>query len=254
MGNAQPAGKVTSNQPNFLVLGDETPAVPNHHKPYQLRLYQTYFTADIAGRPGSSANEKFSALAGYIGVFSIGGGANSKRMSMGMTSPVLTAYPMSDAMRRAEAPDLAGTVFMSSAGGEIMSFILPFRFSRIEDVPQPNDRRITIHAVPNQVIAAVRFSGIYTTAMGKQHLHELGRHLLADGLISETDELQWRAAQYDSPFVPAGKRRNEGNTLPFRTNDSYSDPFPCVSMCWTSSSISIETHTSSLCSSLFITA
>lgn len=217
MGNAQPAGKVTSNSPNFLILGDEAPSASNPQAPrksYQIRLYQSYFTADIAGRPGSSSNEKFTALAGYIGVFSMAGGANSKRMSIAMTSPVLTLYPMSEALKRAEAPGLAGTVFMSSAGGEIMSFILPFHFTRIEDIPQPTDRRIKIHSVPNQVVAAIQFTGLYTAAIGKQYLLELQRQLLADGLVAETDELRWRAAQYDSPFVPAGRRRNEGTIDP----------------------------------------
>ena len=142
MGNAQPAGDARTNQPRYLAIGGET-------NKYAVRLYQSYFTASIAGT--GTRDQKFMALASYIGVFSMGGGANEKRMSMAMTS---------QAMERAAAPAFAGTVFTSSAGGEVMSFILPFHLKRIEDVPLPTDRRITLKAVPNQVIAAVRFSGV----------------------------------------------------------------------------------------------
>ena len=151
MGNAQPAGDARTNQPRYLAIGGET-------NKYAVRLYQSYFTASIAGT--GTRDQKFMALASYIGVFSMGGGANEKRMSMAMTSPVVMSYPMSQAMERAAAPAFAGTVFTSSAGGEVMSFILPFHLKRIEDVPLPTDRRITLKAVPNQVIAAVRFSGV----------------------------------------------------------------------------------------------
>jgi len=49
--------------------------------------------------------------------------------------------------------------------------------------------------VRQQVVAAVRFSGQYTPQMGRTHLADLRRQLLADGLIQETDEVQWMAAQ-----------------------------------------------------------
>ena len=151
MGNAQPAGDARTNQPRYLAIGGET-------NKYAVRLYQSYFTASISG--SGTRDQKFMALASYIGVFSMGGGANDKRMSMAMTSPVVMSYPMSQAMERAAAPAFAGTVFTSSAGGEVMSFILPFHLKRIEDVPLPTDKRITLKAVPNQVMAAVRFSGV----------------------------------------------------------------------------------------------
>ena len=41
----------------------------------------------------------------------------------------------------------------------------------------------------------MRFNGQYTPQMGRTHLAELRRQLLADGLAQETDELQWMAAQ-----------------------------------------------------------
>ena len=137
MGNAQPSEGSSTKQPQFLEL--------HRAERYNVRLYQSYFTASISGA-GMSSNDKFSALAGYIGVFSLGGGANSKRMSMAMTSPVLTSYARSVALDRGGAPAFAGasTVFNAPVGDEVMSFLLPFHFQRIEDVPVPTDRRITI--------------------------------------------------------------------------------------------------------------
>ena len=45
--------------------------------------------------------------------------------------------------------------------------------------------------------------------MGRTHLAELRRLLLADGLVTETDDLVWMSAEYDSPFILPHNRRNE---------------------------------------------
>ena len=45
--------------------------------------------------------------------------------------------------------------------------------------------------------------------MGRTHLAELRRMLLSDGLVTETDDLVWMSAEYDSPFILPQNRRNE---------------------------------------------
>lgn len=166
---------------------------------YEVRLYSPYFIAEVAQIPGQE-NNSFGILAKYIGVF--GEPANVSKAPMAMTAPVITEP-------KAERMAMTSPV-ISGSGGESMSFVLPFNFKRIQDVPAPTDRRVTIRTIPRRVLAVKKFSGWYSQSEGQKQLEELKACLTADKVIPEScANLKWSVAQYHPPFTLPFLRRNE---------------------------------------------
>lgn len=189
-------GITGTQEPAFkTLLSKSGPFVSN----YEVRLYTPYFIAEVAQVPGED-NNSFGVLAKYIGVF--GEPANVSKAPMAMTAPVITV-PRSERMAMT-SPVISGS------GGEAMSFVLPFNFKRIQDVPVPTDRRVTIKTIPRRVLAVKKFSGWYSQVEGRKHLEELKSSLAADKIIPDSAaNVQWSVAQYHPPFTLPFMRRNE---------------------------------------------
>lgn len=124
-----------------------------------------------------------------------------------MTAPVITGGPKQLAMT---APVVTGQDFMQ--------FVLPFELKKLEDVPKPNNKDITIRQVPRKVVAVARFSGSFSQALFSAKLEELYQKLkqdqvVTDGELVKKDDhlggLPWSYAQYNPPFTLPMFRRNE---------------------------------------------
>ena len=96
--------------------------------------------------------------------------------------------------------------------GSSMSFVLPFSFKSLSDIPEPTDSRITITEVPGKTVAVSKFSGWYSDNVGKRYLTELCTKLKNQKLINNEDNedsIDWCVAQYHPPFTIPFLRRNE---------------------------------------------
>lgn len=140
-----------------------------------------------------ASNEGFRRLFNYIT------GDNNTEEKIAMTAPVQQSKLRVEDVRFNKAEPLVdGT-------GWKVGFMLPSSYS-MADAPVPQDERIKIRVVPEKLVAAIRYSGRWTTrnydkyesrlmaALTKANIETLG--------VTET-------AFYNPPFVPPFMRRNE---------------------------------------------
>lgn len=77
-----------------------------------------------------------------------------------------------------------------------LQFILPERFTSVEQVPAPKNPRIQIKQIPERSVAVVKFSGIATEARCRKKLRRLYDMLLEENLYNG------KSVQLDGPPVP----------------------------------------------------
>lgn len=172
----------------------ETPAytVLKATRDYELRRYQPYIVAETAMPSGSTpaGGAGFNDLAGYIF------GGNSNQQSMEMTTPVFTRSP-------AQAAAGEG----SSGSGEVtMQFVLEKKFADVDELPQPNSRKVRRKQLPGSFCAAARFSGFAFDWEVKDAERKLRSALAKAGLRAKPG---YSLARYNEPWVPPPLRRNE---------------------------------------------
>jgi hypothetical protein len=140
-----------------------------------------------------AGNLGFQPLADYIF------GNNTKRERIGMTAPVTQA-------RDGERIGMTAPVTQSgSTQGWVVGFVMPARYTA-ETLPLPRDPRIRINEVPARNVAAIRFSGRWSTIRYAENLRVLERELAEAGWVAVAGP---QGAQYNAPWVPGPLRRNE---------------------------------------------
>lgn len=187
-------GKTGTQEPSFVLLSQLSKTAN-----YQVRAYEPYLIAEVEKLPGKEG-DGFRTLAKYIGVF--GKPENEGSVPMAMTSPVI-GEPTKLSMT-SPVVDEMGT----------MSFVLPFSFTKIDQLPVPTDKRITLKEIPKRILAVVSFSGWYSQAEGNNQLKKLktwleSDKLIPEGSINDVDSVKWSVAQYHPPFTLPFLRRNE---------------------------------------------
>jgi effector-binding domain-containing protein len=83
---------------------------------------------------------------------------------------------------------------------------MPSGFASIEELPQPNDSRVSLDTVPARLVAAARFSGRLDEEAVAEARTKLAGWMEREGLVAigETE-----AAQFDAPWKPGFVRHNE---------------------------------------------
>ncbi len=162
---------------------------------FEVRDYAGTIVAEVtvAGDQKAAARQGFRLLAGYIF------GGNTKRQSIAMTAPV-SQKPTSETIAMT-----APVSQVPTDGGWVVRFTMPSAYT-LTTLPEPNDQRVRLKAVPPARFAVVRFSGYANEAMVKAKTAELEafvkqRHLKATGPA-------W-LAQYNPPWTLWFMRRNE---------------------------------------------
>ncbi len=148
---------------------------------YEIRRYPSMLVATVGDAPS-----RFSVLFKYIS------GANRSRSKIAMTSPVITSTEIA----------MTSPVFSDSGS---MSFMVPSEYDA-ETVPEPTDERVTINAVPERVVATVRFRGFAWKESVKKQTERLQSWLEVEGITTRGAPF---LLQYNPPFVPGFLRRNE---------------------------------------------
>ena len=163
----------------------------------ELREYAPLIVAETAVSAeayGPAGNEGFQRLADYIF------GNNVARAEIAMTAPV---------EQRSRGQEIAMTAPVEQArrgaDGWIVSFTMPAAWT-METLPQPRDDRVVIRQLPQRQIAAVRFSGTWSTARFERYRSALLEAVDGAGLVPVGET--W-SARYDPPWTPWFLRRNE---------------------------------------------
>ncbi len=192
----------------FLLFGSAAMAIekPEHvvvrilDEDLELRDYPSYLVAEtrVSGSRSDAGNESFRRLAGYIF------GGNRKQQKFAMTAPVTTA-PAQPAQAEKLAMTAPVTQTKAEGGEWLVQFVMP-KGQTLESLPQPNDARVTLRALPAKRYAVIRYSGTWSDANFDEHLALL-RAAMAREKLTPLGEPVW--ARYDPPFKPWFLRTNE---------------------------------------------
>jgi effector-binding domain-containing protein len=118
-------------------------------------------------------------------------GKNQQKSDIAMTAPVVSEQ-------------IAMTAPVLSETGSI-AFIMPEGFT-LETTPEPLDDRVKIVEIPERVVAALRFSGRWSTSLFKKKSEELLDEIKNAGLKLNGQVFSMR---YNGPYTPWFLRRNE---------------------------------------------
>lgn len=184
-----------------------------HEGSLELRRYPAYLTASISVDADSydeATHRAFGALAGYIF------GDNVASGSIPMTSPVtasragekiaMTAPVTSERVRNEELASVEPLCTVSCAGAYVVRFTMPSRYDSVDQLPAPNDPRVSLEVVPAHLAVVARFGGHLSEASVARALGQLQGVIGEQGLV-RTGEPE--AAQYDAPWIPGFARHNE---------------------------------------------
>ncbi|CAN0879823.1 Heme-binding-like protein At3g10130, chloroplastic [Linum grandiflorum] len=120
-----------------------------------------------------------------------------------MTVPVI-----SKTSTESEQIAMTAPVISKSGGGMVtMEFLLPAKYQKAEEAPEPVDERVVIREVGERNYGVVKFSGVASDGVVAMKVEKLKERLVEDGFKIVGEEL---LARYNPPWL----------TLPpFRTNE-----------------------------------
>lgn len=127
----------------------------------EIRLYKEHVAAQtqVSGEFKDAQGEAFGRLAGYIF------GDNANDQSISMTAPVFQT-PTTDNITDSMDENIAASDQWT------MSFFMPSEYE-LEQLPVANDDRVVIKAMPERLVAAIRFSGLWKEETNKRKAEEL---------------------------------------------------------------------------------
>ena len=88
---------------------------------------------------------------------------------------------------------------------DLMAFMMPAEYT-LEDLPQPEDQRVSFREAPAYTAAVIQFSGWASAEKADENWQQLRRFLIAEG-IDITGEPTLN--QYNPPWTLPFMRRNE---------------------------------------------
>lgn len=147
----------------------------------EIRLYNTLIIAEVDGY----GDEGFNLLFNYIS------GNNISQTNLKMTSPVISQNIEMTAPVLSEKDSIA--------------FVMPEEYN-LENTPKPKDKRIKIKQIPKRYVAALRFTGRWTTSNFTKKSKQLLEELKTSNIKTNGNIFTMR---YSGPFTPWFMRRNE---------------------------------------------
>ena len=164
----------------------------------EVRLYKPINIASVtvAGKRKEALSQGFRVLADYIF------GNNQIKQAINMTAPV----------QQQSADQISQKIAMTAPVAQQMqddmwqiSFVMPSQYS-IDSLPMPNNKQVTLIAIPQQKVATIQFSGVNTDDNIAKHEKLLMQYLKQQGISSEVAP---KYAFYNSPWTLPFMRRNE---------------------------------------------
>jgi hypothetical protein len=162
---------------------------------FELRRYDACVVAEVevAGSMDSAGTRAFRRLAGYIG------GRNRARRSLAMTAPVVQA-----AAGRTIA--MTSPVVQEEQGDRhVVGFVMPAG-ETTATLPEPEDATVSLREVPEELAAAMRYSGRWTESAYRARVAHLQDAVARAGL-TVAGRPRW--ARFDPPWTPWFLRHNE---------------------------------------------
>ncbi len=166
---------------------------------YEIRQYDPYIVAEatVTGFGSESINEGFTIVADYIF------GNNTSKSKISMTTPVLEEVGGGSSEKIAMTVPVLDTAL--SADQKTIAFVLPSKYT-LDTLPVPNNERVTIAEVPEQKMAAIRYTWYSPDARTERKKSEFLTQIKSDGLTALDVP---KAAFYNPPLSMPLLLRNE---------------------------------------------
>lgn len=164
--------------------------------PFEIRRYAPHIIAKVSveGNYDESSGKAFRILAGYIF------GDNSVEKEISMTSPVKVE-------ENSQKISMTSPVKTSQNGQNLtMAFSMPAKYE-LNDLPRPNDKRITFEKISSKLIACHEFSWLSSSKKNKQKAEELREWVEKNKKYRARPGYSY--AGYNPPWTLPPFRRNE---------------------------------------------
>lgn len=198
MGSA--LGRIEVEQPAYRVLKKTTDYEIRRYPPTIRAQVQCEGSQDLVGPNG------FRDLANFIF------GGNRSRSGetaekIAMTAPVITEkVPATSEKIAMTAPVITE---QSTSGGVQMAFILPSKYTSLQQLPVPNDPKVQLIEVPATTFAAIQFSGTPGQSELDEKTERLKQALSADENVQMPSDSRTLYCRYNPPWTPGFLRTNE---------------------------------------------
>lgn len=166
---------------------------------FELRAYNAMVVAEtiVEGSLDKASSAGFKRIADYI--FGNNKARNGASEKISMTSPV-TMQPKSEKISMT-----APVIMAEDAGKWRIYFVMPSKYT-LETLPEPNNKAVTLRALPARNFAVLRFSGLAGEEKTAKKTEELFAWLKSKNIKPiGTPEL----ARYNPPWTLPFLRRNE---------------------------------------------
>jgi len=187
---------------SLLLSGSDAMATPEarfnvieKEKDFELRRYEPHIVAQtiVEGDFEEVGNKGFRRLFEYIN------GKNRKKISIPMTAPVL------EEIASEKIPMTAPVNQERENGKWVISFVMPPDYT-LETLPEPLDPSVNLKIVPGRLVAALKYSGTWSTNHYGDKQELLEKTIRAHGLIPIGEPV---FARYNPPWTLWFLRRNE---------------------------------------------
>jgi hypothetical protein len=162
---------------------------------FEIRKYYDHIIAE------TYVNSKFedAGNTGFRRLFDFIDGKNTTATSISMTAPV-------SQQKSSEKISMTAPVSMQDLSGTYrITFLMPSKYT-METVPKPLDERIKLKKEKGKIIAAYRYSGVWSKKKYEKMKQKLLSLINKRGLKIKGEPT---FARYNSPFMPWLFRRNE---------------------------------------------
>lgn len=163
---------------------------------FELREYAPLLVAEtrVEASFKEAGNIAFRRLFGYIS------GDNASEQTIAMTAPVIA-----DADQGEKIQMTAPVIAEEDGSSWRYRFVLPASYT-MDSAPTPLNEDVTIVAVPQKIVAVLRFSGLVSQADVDEKSEELERWMMGNKLEAAS-AARW--AGYNPPWTLPFLRRNE---------------------------------------------
>jgi hypothetical protein len=184
---------------NAMAIEEPKYAVTEKSNDFEIRAYNTMVVAEtiVEGNLNQASSAGFKRIADYIFGNNIAQNGASKKISM--TAPV-TLEPKN------EKVSMTAPVSISQDTGKWrIYFVMPSKYT-LKTLPTPNNKAVTLRALPARNFATLRFSGFAGEEKMAKKTEELLTWLKTKNIqVVGTPEL----ARYNPPWTLPFLRRNE---------------------------------------------
>jgi hypothetical protein len=182
----------------FGIQNEESPrySILKKEGDFEIRRYEPYIVAKVTmrGNANDDTGDAFRVLAGYIF------GKNKGNAKIAMTAPVeMKQEPVKIAMTT--------PVEMTQNQDQFtMTFSMPSKYN-LENLPEPEDKRIQFEEIPSRIIASHQFSWLRSDKRNQRKAQELREWLKSQDTYRAQEGFSY--AGYNPPWTIPFFRRNE---------------------------------------------